>query len=482
MAQRIYLPDRLFAIVALAFACLAGCARYHAKPLVAARVTADFEARSLVEPGLRRFLETNGVCGDWPRRVWDLDSLTLAAFYFSPELELARAQWNTTRAAMRTAGQRPNPTLSASPQYNVTTLTPSPWVMGLNLDVPLETAGKRGHRLARARHLAEAAKLNIAATAWAVRARLRRALVDVYAASQQEQLLTAQQAAREQQVKLLEAQLAAGAVSPAEVTQERIALETTRLAVYDARRQWSESRVALAEAIGVPVSALDGVEISFAGLDRVPPEVDSPTARRQALLNRADILAALSEYAATEATLRLEIARQYPDLHLGPGYEFDQGDNKWGVGLALELPVLNQNRGPIAEAEAQRAESAAKFNALQARVLAELERALAAYRAAVEKSAAADALLANLEARERLLRARFEAGEISRSEFIAGQVELTAARLARVDALATAQRALGQLEEALQSPVLWPGDGSQLRPDLRISLQDKGITTKQPKK
>jgi hypothetical protein len=214
--------------------------------------------------------------------------------------------------------------------------------------------------------------------------------------------------------------------------------------------------VAIAEAIGIPLGALDGVEISFAGLDRVPPGLDTPTARRQALLNRADVLAGLSEYAASEAALRLEVAKQYPDIHLNPGYEYDQGDNKWGVGLSLELPVLNQNQGPIAEAEARRSESAAKFNALQARVLAEIERGMAAYRAGLEKSATADSLLVNLEKQERGLRGRLEAGEVSWSEVIAGQVELAAARLARADAVAKAQQALGQLEEALQSPVQWP--------------------------
>lgn len=458
---------------AMAAAGLVGCVHYHAKPLAASRVASDFEGRSLTDAGLRAFLETNQVSGEWPRREWELESLTLAAFYFSPELDVARAQWATARAGLRTAGQSPNPMLSASPQYNATTVTPSPWVAAFNLDIPIETAGKRGHRIAQAGHLSEAAKLNVGSVAWQVRGKLRRALVDFYAAAEQERLLAAQQAAQEQNVKLLEGQLAAGAVSPAEVTRERIALDRTRLAAHDAKRQRAESRVAVAEAIGIPAGALDGVEIACAGLDQAPPGLDTPAARRQALLNRADVLAGLSEYAASEAALRLEVAKQYPDIHLNPGYEYDQGDNKWGVGLSLELPVLSQNQGPIAEAEARRTESAAKFNALQARVLAEIERGMAAYRAALEKSATADSLLVNLEKQERVLRGRFEAGDVSRSQVIAGQVELATARLARADAIASAQQALGQLEEALQSPVLLPTDTLQLSQDPKASQAPK---------
>ncbi len=449
----------------MAGAALVGCAHYQAEPLAAGKVAADFEGRSLSGAGLRAYLETNRVSGEWPRRTWELESLTLAAFYFSPELDVARAQWGTARAGLQTAGQRPNPTVSASPQYNATTFSPSPWVAAFNLDIPIETAGKRGHRIAQAGHLSEAAKLNIGAVAWQVRGKLRGALVEYYAAGEKERLLAAQQAAQSENVTLLEGQLGAGAVSPAEVTRERIALDTTRLAAHDAKRQRAESRVAVAEAIGVPVGALEGVEISFAGLDRVPPGLDTTAARRQALLNRADVLAALSEYAASEAALRLEVAKQYPDVHLNPGYEYDQGDNKWGVGLSLELPVLNQNRGPIAEAEARRTESAARFNALQARVMAEVERGLAGYRSALEKSATADSLLANLEKQERLLRGRLQAGEVTRGDVIAGQVELAAARLARTEAVAKAQQALGQLEEALQSPVLLSGDPLQLSQD-----------------
>lgn len=440
-------------IAALVGAGLTGCVHYRARPLAAAAVADDFASRSLSEPGLRRFLESNHTQGEWPRRSWDLESLVLAGFYYSPELDLARARWATAQAGSRTAGQRPNPTVSVAPSYNTTTPIPSPWVVGLNFDLPLETAGKRGYRLAQAQHLSDAAKLNIATTAWQVRGSVRRALVDFHTAGEQERLLDAQLAAQEENVRLLEAQLAAGAVSPAEVTRERIAFDTTRLNRLDARRQREESRVALAEAIGVPVGALEGVEITLAGLERIPAAFDSGSARREALLGRADILSALSEYAASEASLRLEIARQYPDIHFNPGYEFDQGDNKWGVGLGMELPVLNQNRGPIAEAEARRGETAMKFNALQAHVLAEVDRALATYRGAVEKSAAADSLLGSLEKQDQLLSARFEAGDVSRSEVIAGQVEFAAARLARADAIGKARQALGQLEVALQRPL-----------------------------
>jgi outer membrane protein TolC len=161
----------------------------------------------------------------------------------------------------------------------------------------------------------------------------------------------------------------------------------------------------------------------------------------------------LADYAASQSALQLEIAKQYPDIHLNPGYEFDQGNNKWSLGFTVTLPVLNQNRGPIAEAEARRAEAAANFNALQAKVVAEIERSLAVYQVVKQKQADADALLSNLRKQEKTSQAMLDAGEISRSELAGLRLQLSALALARLDALAKSQQALGQLEDALQSPL-----------------------------
>ncbi len=123
-------------------------------------------------------------------------------------------------------------------------------------------------------------------------------------------------------------------------------------------------------------------------------------ARRHAVTHRADILAALADYAASEERVRLEVAKQYPDIKLGPGYKLDQTVNKWTLGIGFELPILNQHKGAIAEAEGRRAEAAARFFAVQARAIGEIDLALAVYRSARAKADAANAL-ADRRARRR---------------------------------------------------------------------------------
>jgi len=176
--------------------------------------------------------------------------------------------------------------------------------------------------------------------------------------------------------------------------------------------------------------------------------------RRHALTNRPDLLSALADYEATQADLQLEIAKQYPDLRLGTGYSWVLGENRWWLpSISLAVPVFNQNQGPIAAAEARRQEAAARFNALQAQVVAETDRALASTLAALNKLATADALLAAQEKQRQVAQTMFKAGETDRLALTSAQLEYETAALARLNANSQAQQALGLLEDAVQRPL-----------------------------
>jgi len=303
-----------------------------------------------------------------------------------------------------------------------------------------------------AHQLSEAARLDVAVAAWQVRSGVRKALVDLHGATGTAALLQQQLDVQQENLRLIERQAAVGEVSPFELTQARLALDGARLGLDDARRRKAESYVQLAGALGVATRALDGLSLSFSSFEQPPADLPAPGARRQALLNRPDLLAALAAYEATQAALQLEIARQYPDLHLGPGYQMDQADNKWTLALPAALPLFHLNRGAIAEAEARRAEAAARFAALQSRAIGEVEMALAGYEAARAKMATSESMLAELRKQELASQTRWRAGEISRLDLGSLQLELISLERARFEALVQAQEALGRLEDAMQSP------------------------------
>jgi outer membrane protein TolC len=256
-------------------------------------------------------------------------------------------------------------------------------------------------------------------------------------------------------VNLLEQQAQAGAVANSGLAAPRIALAKARLELADAQSQLADARVSVAEAVGVPTRALDGAELSFDPLKDSASAADltSDQVRRVALRSRPDVLGALAEYAAAEANLQLEIAKQYPDVHISPGYQYDQGDNKWSIGITFELPVLNQNRGPIAEAEARRAEAAARFSALQAKVLVEIERAVAGLRVN-ESNLATLRALAEVQAKQRdAAEAQFQAGAADQLDLLNARLEFTTSELVRLEAQVKLQQAVGALEDAVYRPV-----------------------------
>src|SRR5512133_1969190 len=74
---------------------LVGCVRFEPKPLTPERGALALDARRLDSPELQQALQEAfpGKRLQWPLTTWDLDTLTVAAFYFNPSLEVARAQW-----------------------------------------------------------------------------------------------------------------------------------------------------------------------------------------------------------------------------------------------------------------------------------------------------------------------------------------------------------------------------------------------------
>lgn len=436
---------------------LFACATYRAQPIVPAELMHSFEARSLDDPALQRYVNSHShrEADSIGKNSWDLKTLTLAAFYFSPELDLARTQSATSQAAIRTASQRPNPSLQFPLEYASNAKAgESPYTYGLGLDIPIETAGKRGYRVAQAGQLSNAARFNVGNVAWQIRSRLRLQMLNLYAAMQRTSIVEQQITAQQQVVEMLDKRLALGAASSPEANLAQIALSQDRLDLANGQKQVLDIRAQMATVIGLPVSALNSTRVQFDEFEHSYTDLPGDAVRQHAVLNRADVLAALSEYEAIQAALQLEIARQYPDIHVGPGYTFDAGTHKFVFPISgIALPLFNRNAGPIAEATARRKEGAARVNALQIQAINDADRAVQNYRLALANLRLADSLLSAQGQRYQALQTSFHAGETDRLTLTLAQHEYYANDLARNAARVQLQQAVGQLEDAMQRPL-----------------------------
>jgi len=433
-------------------ALFSGCASYNARPLSAEKSAESLTARSLGDPGLRQFMERNGGAAG-PQ--WTLHDLTMAAWYYHSDMAVARAQVAAAEAGVRVAKERPEPTIGFAPQFTANPGGLSPWTLGYSLDLPLETAGKRAKRTDVAMARASSARFQLAAAAWKVRSGVRSSMLSLWRARESARLVAQHADDQAALADLLERRYSAGEIGLAEVLPLRISAGRERVAVQDARKQEMLAEANLAQAVGVSGRALADCRIDFSAvMDSTPRDVsDEARLRRWALLGRPDILAALADYAAAEAALRLEIARQYPDLNLGPGYTWDQGADRWSLGISLTLPVFGRNRGAIARAEADRTSAKARFDALQAGILGELESARAGYLAGCEGEKAAEDVFARQRLQFSSADARFNAGESGRAEWLASRLLYDEAANTRLDASVRVQESIGALEDAVQRPL-----------------------------
>jgi outer membrane protein TolC len=162
-------------------------------------------------------------------------------------------------------------------------------------------------------------------------------------------------------------------------------------------------------------------------------------------------------YSVAEEALRLEVAKQYPQVHIGPAYTWDHGVHRYQFNLSMEVPILNQHQGPIGEAEARREQAGAHLEATVATAYEEIDEGIRQWRLALARVADArgpvyDAAQHIFEETQR----GFEAGNNDRTELVAARVARSLAELQILDAVRTAQESLAVLEDAMRRPLEGP--------------------------
>ena len=392
-------------LLPLALLLFAGCRSYEAAPI-------DWEAE-----GEAWLNATNTV------RLASADDAALLARIGNPGLNELRLK---ARGAARTAqeeGWWNDPSLDLD-LNRILGSAPHPFLGGATLSFTLPLSGAPTLD-------ARAAEGYAAADAMAVRAAERTVAADARAAFLR--LAYAREKAR---------LLAAFAVDPRHTEAERKLDhltdrgETTRaeraanerrhharehLAV-EARASVSEAEEALRALCGLaPTVRFEVADDPLAGEDVPPPSVDP-----LAFVKHPRVQEKILRLNGSEAKLEAEIRRQYPDLKIGPAFSQEDGDNRAGLALGIDLPLWNRNRKAIAEAEATR--DADRFAALRE------------WQDLVREDAAARRRLADLDdhtppppAREQDLDGLLRIGEILPADYLAALSEILDARLAELD-------------------------------------------------
>ncbi len=332
---------------------LSACTLYQPEPVDLSRDSVEWRrvSRELCPPGT----------------ALSPEQLHRLGLQLNPDLNKARLTYARSTAVAEYAGLWADPSLSADAErvlkenfYNRT--------IGASLTLPVTGLPSLNRKVAeqykeadywdmRARELAFCANLDT----------LRNAIMALHERSR---LMQERMRVMEDEMRRIDRLHHMGEVSFAEYQVACQRLIDTRKDLQETDKAHLEKHLELAALVGLHPDCRD-FELQGKLPANVPAPCPVPTA--DALLSAYSVRALAAAYGASEQELRREIRRQYPEISLSPSFIREEGENKLGLGLELDIPLWNRNREAIAAAGHDRA---LKRNELIARWRALLQEAV----------------------------------------------------------------------------------------------------------
>ncbi len=440
---------------------------YQAKPINQQVMLTKLLDKNPNSQAFQNYLEKLGY-NTYPITTWGLEELTYCALFFNPTLDVAKAKLAATLAAVDTSKIKPNPTINGKVSHsNLKNGDVSPWAFGLGLDLPINIANKREIQTAAASNEAEIAKIDLALTAWQLQHQVAVLLTDYYESQALIALLNKESATQAAIVGLLNKRLQLGMIDSRELNTAKLLQQKTTQALNVEEAHAIEVRGALASTVGLTNAQFEKLQIKplsieqnqqlKRALDHLTGNANNPSLQATALLNRLDIRAALIRYETAENQLKLAVAKQYSDITLSPSYAFEFGDSIWSLGISSLFNLLNKNTSLnaslINEATQLREVEAAQFEALQAKVIADLNQAQTAYMVANSQIAQAEILVRQQSVLDKSLQKQFDSGLIDRLALTLNQLITINAAQNLVMSQFKSLRAVYAIEDVMQHPL-----------------------------
>ncbi|MCA9001048.1 MAG: TolC family protein [Planctomycetes bacterium] len=372
------------------------CQTYGALPLDAEGHMAAWRARTPEIESLRAFQERQGLevrepgSGfDWADGL-DWEEGRFVALVFNPALRMARLRVGLELAGAEHAGRWADPEFSMQ-VLRITEGVPEPWVVTPELAISIPLFGRLGAERDLAGAEVQAARAGVIEAEWELGRQVQGAWIAWSAARLVEEESLRFVESLDQLTPWMEKLAERGEVSRADsslfqVEQARRSNELRRLAGETAAaKQILLALMGLAP--DAPVTLLPDVEARRGSTSLDPAYPPAGEAHHPVLLRLQH------EYQVSEQALRAEVAKQYPDLTLGPLLEWDEGRFGAGLGGGFPLPFFRGNRRAIAEARAARQLARAAFEVAHEELVGRYASAFARFQALADQRADMEASL-----------------------------------------------------------------------------------------
>lgn len=251
----------------------------------------------------------------------------------------------------------------------------------------------------------------------------------------------------------------AGAVSEADLARAETQQLEAQQAVDSAAEALAASKASLAFLIGARSAAPDfevDSDLAHALEPATLRQSSGEDILREALANRPDLKAAEKQVEGAQASLALAERQRVPDIALTAGWQ-QQGSGQDAIqpptlllGISLPLPVLYQQQGEIAKAEAGLVGDLQLRDKTQAQVSADVNAAMVAYDSARKRLDRMQSGLLERSRRARdLVRLQYEKGAASLLELLDAQRTYIATNTEYYETLTDYWTALFQVEQAM---------------------------------
>ena len=358
-----------------------------------------------------------------PFKSWGIDELLITQRYFNPQLKTADLELKYIQSNEKISSLRPLSSMGAIYERGDVE-DPSDNFFKLDFTFTYETANKRLIRYELAFNKTQLALLDKELIHWNLRASLISSLTKYIKNQDLIQILKNKIRLQQSIVHMVKKRLNYGLVSKIDHMREIIKFNTIQKELIKHQNLQLNITKNLATSVGLSLEKFNLLAIDvkktrdkiFSSLTTFYEKTDQRKMHSTAMLNRIDLRQKLAHYAISEANLKLEIAKQYPDMTFTPAYIYDFGYNVWGLGIQTLLKTPERNKAYIDRALLFRELEASKVMNFELEINNQVEELSLSIQKNKEHELAAKKTLSSKELLVKQLEDRFHQGQIDRME------------------------------------------------------------------
>lgn len=358
------------------------------------------------------------------------DAAAIVAVVTNPALRAQRDRGSLAQAQLLQARMLPNPTLD----FNYDPVTGgntqgavNAYGIGINWDVTALIT--HDAKVAASQAQGRAVRLDIAWQEWQFAQAAKKAVYDVIALQ-----------ALSDETESVDRRLAEGAEfvrravdahlkTLLDLSAAEAASQKAHADFLAARRDLSHQRLALNQAMGLPSDVVVRVAHNFSLPSRLwlPSEQELIAGIKS---RRLDLLGLRQGYESQEQTLRAAVLAQFPKIIFGVHEAKDNtGVRSTGIGVAIDLPIFDQNQGIIGTERATRQQLFDEYASRIFEARAIVSQTLSDIGALADQIAAAESAVPKLETLVRTYEAALGQHNVDVLSYYTAQSELSQARI-----------------------------------------------------